>query len=258
MGQAQPNCSGNKVILGIFQALPLQRVSRYLARQGWDWIILDMQHSSFDFETAYECIHTICDAGLRPLVRVPIGDYTTIQRALDLGARGIVVPMVNSRTDAEKAARAGKYPPLGNRSVGGDFRYHTGADHVCRSNAETHLLVQIEHIDAVHSADEIFAVEGVDGCLMGPTDLALSMGLPEVGFENDPGHRDAIQRALDSCRAAEKLPCINAYNLIEAGERARQGFHCITLRCEVDMFMDAGKTLLADLRRKVGEARHVG
>jgi 4-hydroxy-2-oxoheptanedioate aldolase len=231
-------------------------VSRYLAQQGWDWVILDMQHGSFNFETAYECIHTIRTAGARPIARVSIGGFSDIQKVLDLGASGIIVPMVNSRNEAEKAAQAAKYPPLGSRSIGGDPWYHYGASYPERANEETLLLVQIEHINAVRAVDQILSVEGVDGCFMGQVDLALSMGLSHVNFRNNPDHQAAIRGTVEICRALGKLACYNAYSVAEAQERVRQGFACITLRSDVDLFMNTTQQLLADLRGHfVGEAQ---
>jgi 4-hydroxy-2-oxoheptanedioate aldolase len=96
------------ILLGMFQQLPVPAISRYLAQQGWDWLILDMQHGSFDYSTAYECSHVARHSESKPLVRVPIGDFSAIQRFLDLGAYGVVVPMVNSREEAEQAAQVGK------------------------------------------------------------------------------------------------------------------------------------------------------
>jgi 2-keto-3-deoxy-L-rhamnonate aldolase RhmA len=100
--------------LGIFQSFPNPMISRYLAQLGWQWIIIDMQHGSFDFETVYECIHVIRAAGSRPFVRVSIEGFSEVNRVLDLGAAGVVVPMTNSREDAVRAAKAAKYPPEAN------------------------------------------------------------------------------------------------------------------------------------------------
>src|ERR1700735_2784476 len=101
----------DRIILGIWQQIPAPMISRFLAQMGWDWIILDLQHGSFNWETAYECIHTIRAAGVRPLVRVGIGQTSEVQKALDLGACGVIVPMVKSREESQRMAAAGKYPP---------------------------------------------------------------------------------------------------------------------------------------------------
>lgn len=238
-------------ILGIWQQLPIPMVSRYLAQLGWAWIILDFQHGCLNYETVYECIHTIRSAGRTPFVRVSIGGYSEIQKFLDLGARGIVIPMVNSREEARLAARAAKYPPLGERSIGGDAHHHYGENYPEIANRETLLIVQIEHINAVKAVDDILSVDGVDGCFVGPTDLALSMGLPRTDFEDHPEHRAAIQRTVDVCRARGKIPCCNTYSLVEAGEKARQGYACITLESDVRLFVTSAQELLEELCKHV-------
>ena len=113
----------NRKIIGIWQQIPLPMISRFLASMGWEWIILDMQHGCMNPETAYECIQTIRAHGGCPLVRTSIGAPAEVQRALDLGAGGVVVPMVNSAAEARIMAEAAKYPPRGARSVGGDNFY---------------------------------------------------------------------------------------------------------------------------------------
>jgi 4-hydroxy-2-oxoheptanedioate aldolase len=228
-------------------------ISRYLAQQGWEWIILDLQHGSLDSRTTYECIHTIRAEGAKPIVRVSIGAAAEVSKYLDLGAQGIVVPMVNSVAEARAMAAAAKYPPQGERSMGGDARYHYGEDYPERANSEMLLIVQIEHIRAVRAVEKILAVPGVDGCFVGPTDLALSMGLPRTDFENNPKHRAAIQRTVDACRRLKKLACCNTYSLAEANDKVRQGYECITLESDVRLFMDSGEKLLKDLRRSVSK-----
>ena len=224
----------------MFQQLPIPAISRYLAQQGWDWLILDMQHGSFDFQAAYECCHVVRTGGSKPVVRVPIGDFSAVQRVLDLGALGVVVPMVNSREEAEQAAQAAKYPPLGGRSRGGDSWLHHGDNYTEKANQNTLLLVQIEHVKAVARAEQILAVEGVDGFLMGQVDLALSMGLSDRNFSDNHEHQAAIQYTVDVCNSLGKLACYNAFTDAEARERVRQGFRVITYRSDVDIFCDAG------------------
>ncbi len=244
-----PN-NNSSMIVGIWQQFPLPMVSRFLGQMGWDWVILDMQHGCPNTETAYECIHVLRTAGTVPIVRVNVGAPSEVQRALDLGARGVVVPMVNSVEEAEAMARAAKYPPLGCRSMGGDPAWHYGDDYAERANDETMLLVQVEHIDSVNAVEQIMALPGVDGCFIGPTDLALSMGLPRKGYEDLPEHRAAMARTLAACRANQKLACCNTYSMSDADEKIAQGFDCITYKSEADFFMAAGKGLLTQLRER--------
>lgn len=239
------------ILLGMFQQLPVPAISRYLAQQGWDWLILDMQHGSFDYSAAYECCHVARHSGSKPIVRVPIGDFSAIQRVLDLGAHGVVVPMVNSREEAEQAAQAAKYPPLGGRSRGGDAWYHFGDNYTEVANQTTVLLVQIEHIKAVAMAEKILAVDGVDGFLMGQVDLALSMGLFDTHFIENREHRAAIQHTVEVCNSLGKLACYNAFSETEAQERVQQGFRVITYQSDVDIFCESGRARRDALRRKL-------
>ncbi len=246
------------ILLGMFQQLPFPAISRYLAQQGWDWLILDMQHGSFDYSTAYECCHVARMSGSKPLVRVPIGHFSAIQRVLDLGALGVVVPMVNSLEEAEQAAQAAKYPPLGGRSRGGDAWYHFGDQYTETANQETVLLVQIEHIKAVAMVEKILAVDGVDGFLMGQVDLALSMGLSDTHFSEHREHQAAIQHTVNICNSLGKLACYNAFSETEAQERVRQGFRVITYQSDVDIFCESGRALFNALRKKLDSPQKAG
>jgi 4-hydroxy-2-oxoheptanedioate aldolase len=241
-----------RVQLGVFQQFPIPAISRYLALQGWGWLILDMQHGSFDYQTVYECCHVIRSGGSKPVVRVPVGGFSAVERVLDLGAMGVVVPMVNSREEAEQAAKAAKYPPLGGRSRGGDSWLHHGDNYTQEANKKTLLLVQIEHVKAVAKVEQILSVEGVDGFLMGQVDLALSMGLSDRKFGDNHEHQAAIRYTVDVCNSLGKLACYNAFTDAEARERVSQGFRVITNRSDVDIFYDAGQARLDALRQTLG------
>jgi 4-hydroxy-2-oxoheptanedioate aldolase len=246
--------ANSPIMLGLFQQMPLPAVSRYLAQQGWKWLVLDMQHGPMNYETAYECIHTLRAHGAKPYVRVSVDLPSEIQKILDLGAAGIVVPVVNSKEQAQAAAYAAKYPPLGGRSKGGDLAYHYGDGYTDRANRDTKLLVQIEHIDAVRSVEQILAVDGVDGCFMGQVDLALSMGLGHKNFKDNEEHRKGIQHSVDVCNKLGKLACYNAFSVAEAKERVQQGFRGITMRSDVDLLLGATGPLLTELQSNFGNA----
>lgn len=236
--------------LGIWQQIPSPMVSRYLAQMGWQWIILDMQHGPMSFETAYECIHTIRSMGAKPFLRVAVGNPGEVQKALDIGAAGVIVPMVNSLAEARAMASAAKYPPLGERSLGGDPSILVGEDYPETANEETLLLVQVEHLDSVNEVEQIMSLDGVDGCFIGPVDLALSMGLSRTEYRDDPDHRQAIQRTLDVCHTNGKMACCNAYSLEDFQEKVMQGFQGITFKSEVDLFVSSGHRLLRQLREE--------
>ena len=244
--------SENPPLVGLWQQFPTPMASRFLAQMGWDFVVLDMQHGCLNYETVYECIHTLRTCGSRPWVRTTIGNYSEINKVLDLGAQGVVVPMINSREEAEMAAASAKYPPTGGRSFGGDSWVHYGENYAETANESTWLLVQIEHARSVNAVEEILSVPGVDGCFVGPIDLALSLGLRHDNFAANPEVVAAIQKTLDACRGLGKIACCNTYSLAEARQKALQGYSCITLQSDVDLFINSTSQLLDDLRREVG------
>jgi 4-hydroxy-2-oxoheptanedioate aldolase len=220
----------------------------------WDFIVLDMQHGAIPVDMAYQCVHIIRAAGSEAWIRVPIESTSHVQRALDIGAQTVVVPMVNSAQQAVAVASAAKYPPLGERSVGGDFAVHQGVDYPERANRETRLIVQIEHIQGVQDIDEIMAVPGVDGCFVGPTDLALSMGIARESFASDSRHRDAVEVIRQATGANKKIACCNVYSYADAQERIAAKWDCVTFKSDVDLLMTAGRNLLLDLRKMETDA----
>src|SRR6516164_5800813 len=168
-----------KPSVGTWLSLGSITASRFLARCGFAWLTVDIEHSLVDWETAAHMFATIADAGGTALARVPSNRHDHIKRVLDNGAHGVVVPMVNSRAEAEHAVAAALYPPAGNRSVGGsvhalNFRA-TANDYYARANDELLIALQCEHIKAVEDADAIFSVPGIDTIFVGPNDLAASM-----------------------------------------------------------------------------------
>src|SRR4051812_39376690 len=165
--------------VGTWLSLGSITAGRFMARAGFDWLTVDIEHTLVGMETATHLFGAIADAGCVPLARVPSGRHDHIKRVLDNGAMGVVVPMVNSRAEAEAAVSACLYPPRGTRSVGGSVHalnfQATAADYFAKVDDELLVVIQCEHIDAVNRADEIFSVPGIDAIFVGPNDLAASM-----------------------------------------------------------------------------------
>src|SRR5579884_2031404 len=151
-----------------------------MAHAGFDWLVIDMEHGPVSMQSAQASIAAIRTTPTIPFVRVGWNDSALIQQALDIGAFGVIVPMVNTRAEAEQVVRDACYPPLGERSRGGT-RAHLafGTDSTTygrRANDEILVLAQIETVEALNNAAEIAAVEGIDGLFVGPNDLASSLG----------------------------------------------------------------------------------
>lgn len=172
-----------------------------MALAGFEWLVIDIEHTSIDLQTTENLIRTIQAQNIKALVRVSKNEEVVIKRVLDMGADGIIVPMVCSKEDAIQAVDYAKYPPTGKRGVGlyrasgYGTKFEAYKDQV---NNELVVIAQIEHIDAVLNIDEILKVKGIDGVIIGPYDLSASMGFPG-GFERDDV-KQAVQEVLHKCK----------------------------------------------------------
>ncbi|CUU85287.1 2-dehydro-3-deoxyglucarate aldolase [Campylobacter hyointestinalis] len=168
---------------------------------GFEWLVVDMEHTSIELDTAQTLIATIQANGMKALVRVSKNEEVVIKKVLDMGADGIIVPMVCSRDDAIQAVNYAKYPPVGKRGVGLYRANKYGVNFEAYKkwvNEELVIIAQIEHIDAVRNIDEILQVEGIDATIIGPYDLSGSMGYPGE-FEREDV-KAAVQKTLDKCK----------------------------------------------------------
>jgi len=216
-----------------------------LARAGFDFILVDYQHGEWDDAAALAAFRSIALHGAIPMARVRQNDFYTIGRVLDRGAMGIVVPMVNSVAEAQAAAAAVRYPPEGGRSFGGSLALHYGADFDAWIDGEIFLAIQIESARAVEQAEELLVVEGVDGCWIGPNDLARSLGVAQ----DTPPHTEAILHVLAACRRANKIPGIAAADAADAQRWIGQGFLFVTAGGDGAMVASGGHEALRFLGR---------
>jgi 4-hydroxy-2-oxoheptanedioate aldolase len=241
--------ASGKPAVGIWLAVPSLTSAEALAAIGWDWLTLDVEHAAYNLETQQALFLAIASQGCVPLARIAANDATIIKQTLDAGAMGVVVPMVCSGAEAQRAVEACRYPPQGIRSAGGGrWRVAYGADWQGRANDETLCIVMIEHHTAVDRAEEILSVPGVDACFIGPNDLSWSMGLHG---KRDEAHAAALLRVRDAGRATGTPVGLHCGSPQEVVERIGQGFQF--LACQNDMgFMLAGA---AAARRHIAGAQ---
>jgi 2-keto-3-deoxy-L-rhamnonate aldolase RhmA len=176
-------------------------IARIAKTAGFDTLYVDIEHSSFSLETTSQICIAALEAGIAPFVRVP--SIAEIQRVLDGGALGVIVPHVNSAADARAAVKAAKFSPLGERSAGGPlphlhYRSFPAAEANAALDAATMVIVQFESAEALAKADEIVAVEGVDMVLIGTNDLLADWGIP--GEYEHPRVREAYEQTIAACR----------------------------------------------------------
>lgn len=173
--------AANEITLGSWITLAHPAIAEIAAKAGFDWLVVDLEHSVITIQEAENLIRIISMVGVSPLVRLTSNDPNQIKRVMDAGATGIIVPMVNSPEDAHKALEAVRYPPNGKRGVGlaRAQGYGSGFDSYKEwLEEESVIIVQIEHIDAVNNLEAIFAVDNIDAFIIGPYDLSASMGIP--------------------------------------------------------------------------------
>ena len=194
-------------------------LAELIAACGFDGLLMDAQHGYWAYEGLLHALGTVGDSETTPLVRVASNDYGIIGPVVDAGALGVVIPMVNTPEQAEMAVANCLYPPDGDRSSGGIRRDRYGSDYVERANEEMAVIVMIETKQAVEAVDEIISVPGVGVVLIGPGDLAMSLG----GAPGDDDHEACIQRVIASC-TSRGVPCGMALSGPEdAILRAKQG-----------------------------------
>lgn len=213
------------------------------ARSDLDYVYLDQQHGLVSFDTLVNQLRTFSDRGTTPLVRVLRNDPGLIGQVLDAGAHGVIVPMVNSVEDAERAAAACRYQPAGVRSWGplrAAFGLGTDPDVV---DAEVLCLVMVETLGGLDEVERIAAVPGVDGIYIGPADLAVSMGLkPGIAFQEGT-HAAAVTRIRAACDAAGKVTGVSG----DPVALAEQGFRMVTGGSET-AFLGAGLARVLERR----------
>lgn len=256
--------------IGTWLGIPSPESAEYVAALGFDWLTVDTEHNPIDIRTASQMFGAIAGAGVAPMVRIPWNEPENFKRVLDAGVWGIVVPMVNSKEEAERAVEATFFPPKGNRSVGGGLtalRFGTsGGEYLQRANDEILLVLQIEHIDAVERCDEILGLPGVGACFIGPNDLAASMGIGlGVPLESDhPRLIEAIAHVQQTARARGVAPGIHTSGAAGVNQRIEEGFQFLALASELKYMVGGLAADLATLdwsraeRSTAGEAMAAG
>jgi len=205
MKNLKEKCKNCELTIGSWISLGHPGIAEIMAQAGFEWLTVDLEHSSITISQAEELIRVIDLSGCIPLARVGENDALIIKRVMDAGAHGVIVPMVNSREDAVKAVESVHYPPKGKRGVGlaRAQKYGQGFEEYKKWLAkESIIVVQIEHIDAINNLEEILSVQGVDASIVGPFDLSASMGFP--GEFDRTEVKEAIKRYHDVCKASKK------------------------------------------------------
>jgi len=231
------------VSIGTWLQIGSSQTAEIMGQVGLDWVILDTQHGGMSEGDLLPILQALSSTGTPALVRVNWLDPALIMRAGDLGADGVVIPMVNTPEDAELAVRSIRYPPRGMRSFGPLRNYFIGGE-----AKQALCLCMIETVEALANVEKIAAVPGLDGLLVGPADLALSMGLDFTG-PMSAKVLDAIERVAAVCQQHGLLACSVGMTAANVAEQIKRGVTFITLGADSMFMRQAAMQEVGQLRK---------
>jgi len=241
------------ISVGSWLQLPNVFSAEIMARAGFDWLAIDLEHGLIDLEKAYELIQVVELAGIVPLVRLNANDPSVIRRVMDAGSHGVIVPMVNSREDVIEAINAIKYPPEGKRSFGLGRAHGFGEgfkSYINKANSQSILIIQIEHIEAVNNLEEILRIKGIDGIIIGPYDLSGSMGVP--GRFNDEQFKNKIESIVLKVKKSNIALGIHIVepSKEEYKKRIKHGFSFIAYGMDTIFLSNGARNCLKQIKKK--------
>ncbi len=241
----------NEVAIGAWISSGSPTMVDLLRKLPFDWFVMDMEHSAISIETVGHMIQVLNGSTATPLVRVGQIDQALFKIVLDTGAQGLVVPLVNSAEEAERAVRFCKYPPTGVRGVAAakasDYGLSLGS-YIRTANDETMVIAQIETPQAVANIREIVGVKGVDLAFVGPSDLTMTMGL--LDDRSNPMVAEAMMKVVKACDEAGKAAGVMASTLDEARLAVERGFKFISLATDLRHATMGARSFLEAVGRK--------
>ncbi len=236
---------GTWISLGDFAA------TRLMARVGFPWLTVDLEHSPIDWSQAGTLFAAIADAGCIPLARVPEGRHDHIKRVLDAGAYGIICPMVNTVEQAQACIAAAKYPPTGNRSVGGSFHALNFAadagEYYAKANDEILVILQTESPEGVENAEAIYSLPGVDAIFVGPNDLRAQMRTPDGTDPTTEEFEAMLQRILATGKKTGTPVGLHTQSVEQVKSRIAEGWQFLAIGSELNMMVSRAQQLVTEL-----------
>ena len=241
--------SSGKTALGTICTSASPLVAEAFGHVGFDYLIVDLQHGENNLGNLQGMLQAVSATPAIPLVRVPANMPIYIQRALDLGAYGVIVPMVNTRVDAELIMESVRYAPAGSRSWGPvRGALYGGSDYFAKAHEELLTIVMLETAEGLKNAREIMSVPGVDGCFIGPNDLSISLGFSaEMETLPEPVEQ-AIAAILDAAAATGKAGGIQTLSGAGARARVAQGFRLVSVQSDLRMARATAAEMLRTIK----------
>ncbi len=250
-GNLKHRLASRELTVGSWLQIDSPVVAEIMSRAGFDWLVVDMEHSAIGIEAAQNLIRVIDLSGCCPLVRLSANDSTLIKRVMDAGSYGIIVPNVCTTEQARAAVDAAHYPPKGNRGVGlwRAQQYGFAFEEYCKwQQANIVVIVQIEHIDGVKNLAEILQVSGVDGFIVGPYDLSASLGAP--GEFSHSSFRTAMTTVLDTACKTDALMGLHVVDpdIHEVKSRIAEGYRFVAYSIDTLILGTGARLASANIR----------
>lgn len=240
--------AGGAVVNGWLQ-IPSTWSAEVMAHQGWDSLTIDMQHGLADLNAAFQMMQAISSTDTVPLVRVPWNEPGVIMRSLDMGAYGVICPMVNTREDCETFVRACRYHPDGYRSIGPTrARVYAGADYADHANKTVLTMAMIETREAVDNLEEILSVPGLDAIYIGPNDLHLSLYGVGGTDNEEPEFLEVIDTIAAAARRHGVYMGFHTGSTAYAQKMIQRGVQFVTIASDAALMMSAAKQVIAEMQ----------
>ena len=245
--------AAGKITLGTWIQIPCVFTTEMIARSGYDWLAIDLEHGVIGLEMAFQLIQVIDNSGSVPLVRLHTNDDSTIRRVMDAGAGGVIVPMVNTVEDAARVVDAVKYPPAGKRSFGFGRAHNFGltfSEYIRDVNDSSIVVVQIEHIDAMKNLEKILKVPGIDAMIIGPYDLSGSLGIP--GQFDEPKFKKILEEIISTVKKSHVALGMHVVHPSEKdlNKRIQEGFTFIGYGMDTIFLQEGSQSAVSHLTGK--------
>jgi 4-hydroxy-2-oxoheptanedioate aldolase len=224
-----------------------------MARQGFDALVVDMQHGLTDLANLWPMLQAISQTDTVPVVRVAWNDPGTIMKALDFGAYGVLVPLINTAEDAARAVAACRYPPTGIRSSGPVRAVHYGGpDYLAKANDEIVVMGMVETREGLANLDAICATPGLDAVYIGPSDLAFAIGQHPRPDNPDPVHMATCDRIRDAAHKHGIKACMHCASAAFAAGAVKRGYDLVMLTSDLASMIAGVRRQLDDLKAATG------
>jgi len=229
-----------------------------LATAGYDFVFIDMEHSSYSIETVADMIVAAKATEMAALVRTPGLSRLALSRPLDAGADGLLIPQVETEEEVKRIIEYTKYYPLGQRGMAirrahSNFARVNTAEYIKRANEETLIVIQIESEVAIRDLEKLVSVPGVDAAFIGPADLSQSYGVP--GKTDDPRIQEALHRFIKVCNDYKVAPGIHVYDMDAAKKWIDAGMRLIAYSNDISMIVDTGRSYTTELKQYIASTK---